>query len=131
MKYEIGMKGSFAKKVTDELVRAFAEISGDVNPIHLDDEKAKESVFKKRVAHGMIGASFISATLGNIMPGFGTIYLGQELRFVKPVFIDDVLTTEVEIKSISEKNIAKIDTVVLNQNDEIVICGEATVRLPK
>ena len=131
MKFEVGMKGTFSKQITDAMVREFAEISGDSNPIHLDNEVAKKSIFKTRVAHGLLGASLISAVLGTIMPGEGTIYLGQELKFVKPVLLDDVLTAQAEIKSISEKGISKISTQVFNQNDEILIEGEATVKLPQ
>ena len=121
---------SFAKSrlVTDELIRAFAELSGDFNPIHLDEDFAARTRFGKRIAHGMLSASLISAVLAKKLPGAGSIYLGQTLQFVAPVFPGDAITARVTVKEIRpDKPIMKLETVCINQRDEVVIRGEATV----
>ena len=100
---KVGDTYSFSKKVSNEDVFSFAEVSGDKNPLHLDDEYAKNTMFKGRIAHGMIGAGVISAAIGMGMPGLGTTYLSQDLKFKKPVRIDDTLTVELEVTEIKEK----------------------------
>ena len=128
MKLNIGDTASRSKTITDEDVRAFAAVSGDENPIHLDEEFAATTRFEKRIAHGMLSASLISAVLANDLPGQGSIYLGQTLRFVAPVFIGDEITARVTVTSVrDDKPIAKLETVCVNQRNEIVIKGEATV----
>jgi len=120
---------SFA--VTAELVERFAEVTGDHNPIHLDEEYAGKSIFKQRVAQGMLQAGLLSGILGCHFPGVGTIYLSQTLKFIKPVFINDQITlclTVLEI--ISEKNRVRLETLFTNQNGETVITGEALVKPP-
>ena len=94
---KVGDTYSFSKKVSNEDVFSFAEVSGDKNPLHLDDEYAKNTMFKGRIAHGMIGAGIISAAIGMGMPGVGTTYLSQDLKFKKAVRIDDTLTVELEV----------------------------------
>ncbi len=124
----IGESASTTMTVTSERIELFAEVSGDFNPIHLDDEAAKESIFGRRISHGMLIASMFSAILANQLPGNGCIYLGQELRFMKPVFIDDVITATVTVKElIVEKNRVILDTVAVNQNGDVVISGTATI----
>ena len=91
---EAGQVCTFQKKVSDEDVRKFAEVTGDKNPLHLDDEFARTTMFKERIAHGMIGAGIISGGLAMHMPGLGTTYLEQDLKFMRPVRIGDVLTVE-------------------------------------
>ena len=114
--------------ITDADVRTFADLTGDHNPIHMDDEFASQSLFGKRIAHGMLNASLISAVLANHLPGQGSIYLGQTLKFVAPVFIGDEITARVTVTSVrDDKTIAKLETVCINQRAEIVIKGEATV----
>lgn len=134
MKFEelqVGQTASASVKVTVDMIENFAQISGDVNPIHLDDKAAKESIFGKRIAHGMLIASFISAIIGNEMPGKGAIYLGQNLSFKLPVFIDDVIKTEVLItKMRADKNLIYLDTKCYNQDNKVVIVGDALVKLP-
>jgi 3-hydroxybutyryl-CoA dehydratase len=114
--------------VRDEIVRGFAELLGDRNPIHLDDDFAKHSRFGQRIAHGMIAASLISAVLGNDLPGPGTVYLSQSLQFVAPVFIGDTLEARVQVLNIKDrKPIATLETVCTNQRGEVVLKGEAIV----
>ena len=117
--------------ITAELIERFAEVTGDHNPIHLDEEYAGKSIFKQRVAQGMLQAGLLSGILGCHFPGVGTIYLSQTLKFVKPIFINDQITvclTVLEI--ISEKNRVRLETLFTNQNGETVITGEALVKPP-
>ena len=126
----IGQSASFTKRITENDINAFAEVSGDHNPIHVDEEAAKKSVFGRRIAHGMLSASFISAVLGMYLPGEGTIYLGQNLKFLKPVDIGDEITAKVTVAEVvnEDKGIYKLSTQCFNQKDEMVIDGEATVK---
>ncbi len=131
MKLEIGVTASRTKTITDADIRAFALASGDTNSVHLDEEAAARSRFGRRIAHGMLTASVISAVLGNDLPGPGTIYLGQELKFKAPVFLDDTITATVElIQYREEKRIATFRTTVTNQAGVLVIEGEAVVIAP-
>lgn len=134
MKFEeikIGAKASSVNLVTDEKIKIFAEISGDDNPIHLDDEFAKNSIFKKRIAHGLYVSSYISALIANKLPGRGTIYINQNLNFLAPVFIDDRITTELEVMRIKEeKRIVFLNTKCFNQDGKLVIDGTAIVKVP-
>ncbi|HEY0729392.1 MAG TPA: MaoC family dehydratase [Pyrinomonadaceae bacterium] len=128
MKLNIGDTATRTKTITDEDVRAFAAVSGDKNPIHLDESFAANTSFGKRIAHGMLSASLISAVLANDLPGQGSIYMGQTLKFVAPVFIGDEITARVTVTSVrDDKPIAKLETVCVNQRNEIVIKGEATI----
>ena len=128
MKLKVGDTAARSKTITDEDVRTFAAVSGDENPIHLDEKFAADTPFGKRIVHGMLSASLISAVLANDLPGHGSIYLGQTLKFVAPVFIGDEITARVTVTYVREgKPIAKLETVCTNQRDEIVIEGEATV----
>ena len=119
---------SISKQITDATVRAFAELSGDFNPIHLDDEFAKTTRFGRRIAHGMICGALISAVLGNEFRERKIIYLSQTIKFTAPVFIDDTVTATGTITHIREdKNIVTLETVCTNQTGEIVVKGEAVV----
>lgn len=129
---EVGDSDSFTKTVTESDVILYAGISGDQNPAHIDAESAKKSMFKDRIAHGMLSAGFISNVLGMKLPGPGTIYMGQDLKFVKPVYIGDTVTATVTVKEKDEaKNRLILDTTVTNQNGDEVILGTATVMPPK
>ena len=129
---KIGDSASFTKTVTDTDVYMFAGITGDFNPAHVNQVEAEKGMFGKRIAHGMLSAGFISAVLGTMLPGPGTIYMGQELRFTKPVAIGDTITATATVaEMIVEKNRVILDTVCTNQNGEIVIKGKATVMPPK
>ncbi len=128
----LGDSASFTKTVTEADVVQFAGISGDFNPAHIDAVSAEKSIFGQRIAHGMLSAGFISTVLGTALPGPGTIYMAQELRFTKPVYFGDTVTaTCTVVERIEEKNRIKLETVVTNQRGETVITGFATVMPPK
>jgi 3-hydroxybutyryl-CoA dehydratase len=117
--------------ITAELIERFAEVTGDHNPIHLNEEYAGKSIFKQRVAQGMLQAGLLSGILGCYFPGVGTIYLSQTLKFIKPVFIKDQITLRLEIlEIISDKNNVRLQTLFTNQKGEAVITGEALVKPP-
>lgn len=129
---KIGDSASVSKTISESDVYLFAGITGDFNSAHVNEEAAKEGVFRKRVAHGMLTASFFSTVLGTKLPGPGSIYLGQDVRFVKPVYLGDTITASVTVSEIShEKRIVKLDTICRNQDDALVIEGHAVVRPPK
>lgn len=129
---EIGQSASFTKTVTEADVYNYAGVSGDFNPAHINEEYAKETFFKTRIAHGMISAGFISAVLGTKLPGPGTIYLGQDLKFTKPVRFGDTITATCTVEGIiKEKNRLILTTVCTNQDGEVVIDGKALVLAPK
>ena len=124
----IGSEYQFYFKFDQNDVINFAKASGDDNPIHLDDEYAKNTIFKKRILHGFLGGSVFSKVFGTLYPGNGTIYLSQTTKFLKPVFIGDEITANVEVVSVREdKPIVKLRTWVVNQNNECVLDGEAVV----
>ena len=130
MDLNIGDTFSKSREVTDELIRQFAEVSGDYNPIHLDEEFAKTTRFGRRIAHGMLGGAFISAVLGYEFKVRKIIYLSQTLKFVAPVFIGDTVTAKATIKSIRpDKPIVTVETVCENQAGETLIKGEAVLML--
>lgn len=131
MPVQVGDTASRTKQITDADIRAFAQASGDTNSVHLDDEAAARTPFGRRIAHGMLTASLISAVLGNDLPGPGTIYLGQDLKFKAPVFLDDTITATVEcIRYREDKRIATFRTICTNQNGMLVVEGEAVVIAP-
>lgn len=127
-----GQSACFAKTISESDIQLFAGISGDINPVHINEVEAANSLFKRRVAHGILVSGLISATLGMKLPGQGTIYLGQELKFKAPVYIGDTINAHVEVIELNlEKNIVKLATVCTNQSNTIVIEGIATVMPPK
>lgn len=129
---KLGDSASFTKTVSEHDVYTYAGVSGDFNPAHVNEVEAQKGMFGKRIAHGMLSAGFISTVLGTQLPGPGTIYMGQDLRFTKPVFFGDTITATVTVAElIPEKNRAILDTVCTNQNGEVVIKGKATVMPPK
>ncbi len=126
--YKVGMKDSVSKTITEADVIMFAGITLDVNPVHLNEEVAKKSMFKKRIAHGMLSAGLVSAVLGTKLPGEGSIYLGQELKFTAPVYLGDTVTAEAEIiELIEEKNFIILKTTCKNQDGKTVLKGKATI----
>ena len=128
MKLKVGDTASLSKTITDEDVRAFAALTGDNNPVHLDEKFASGTRFGRRIAHGMFGASLISAVLGTELPGTGSIYLSQTLQFLAPVYLDDTLTARVTATKVREdKPIVTLETVCENQRGETLIRGEAVV----
>lgn len=123
-----GDTASRTTMISDEMIRAFADLTGDTNPVHLDDTYAAGTRFGRRIAHGMIAAGLISAVLANDLPGPGTVYLSQTLQFKAPVYPGDIITTTVEVKSIRpDKPIVTLATFCKNQNDKVVLEGEAVV----
>jgi 3-hydroxybutyryl-CoA dehydratase len=128
MEFSVGDSAEITKTIEQSDIDAFARVTGDHNPVHVDEEFAKTTRFGRRIAHGMLTASLISAVLANHLPGEGSVYLGQTLQFVAPVFPGDEITARVTVREIREdKPIVKLETVCVNQRDEIVIRGEATV----
>jgi 3-hydroxybutyryl-CoA dehydratase len=128
MKMEPGDSAEITKTIEQADVDAFADLTGDHNPVHVDEEFAKTTRFERRIVRGMLTASLISSVLANKLPGEGSVYLGQTLQFLKPVFPGDVITARVTVKEIREdKPIVKLETLCINQRGEIVIRGEATV----
>ena len=126
---EIGDTASISNVFEERDVFKFAEVSKDSNPIHLDPATAKQSIFGRRVVHGMLVASLFSGLLGVELPGEGTIYLGQSLSFKAPVFFGDQITATVEVMEIrEEKSIARLRTYAVNQSGATVIDGEAIVK---
>lgn len=125
---KVGDKASMSKTVTEFDVYSFAGVTGDFNPVHIDAEFAKTTMFKERIAHGMLSAGFISAVLGTALPGKNTIYMGQELQFKAPVKIGDTVTATVEVmEKIEGKNRLILRTTVTNQDGVLVTDGKATV----
>ena len=127
---EIGMTRSLQKEVTDLDIELFARVSTDHNPVHLDEAYAQDTIFGGRIAHGMLTAGLISAVIGEQLPGHGTVYLGQSLKFLAPVRPGDVVTAEVEVLSIDHaKRRVQLDTRCL-VDGKPVLKGEATVLAP-
>ena len=132
--FTVGQNYVFTKEITDEVVRKFAEATGDFNPLHLDDDFAKQSIFGGRIAHGMLGAGIISGGLGMHMPGMGTTYLNQTLNFKKPVRLGDTVEVTLTITEITPRrrfSVAKIATVLKNGAGQVAIDGSAEVILPQ
>jgi len=129
---KIGDSACFEKTISESDVYLFAGITGDLNPAHINAVEAEKGVFKKRVAHGVLTAGLISTVLGVHLPGPGTIYLGQELKFTAPVYFGDTIKATAEvIEIIPEKNRIKLKTVCTNQDGKEVIVGVATVMPPR
>lgn len=121
----------FTKTVTEGDVYLYAGVTGDLNPAHVNQVAAEASMFKGRIAHGMLTAGFISAVLGTQLPGPGTIYMGQELSFLKPVYFGDTITAKCEVSEIIKEKIVKLKTTATNQKGELVLDGVATVMPPR
>ena len=125
---KIGMKESISKTITETDIILYSGISLDCNPVHLNKEYAEASRFKKRIAHGMLTAGLISAVLGTKLPGEGTIYLEQNLKFKQPVYLGDTITATCElIDIIKEKRKVILSTICINQDEKIILTGEAKV----
>ncbi|SEK29366.1 3-hydroxybutyryl-CoA dehydratase [Roseivivax marinus] len=127
---EIGMSRSLRKEITDADIEMFAEVSTDRNPVHLDEDYARDTIFEGRIAHGMLTAGLVSAVIGEQLPGHGTVYMGQTLKFLGPVRPGDVVTAEVRVVDI---DVAK-RRVTLDCHCEVdgkkVLVGEAKVLAP-
>jgi 3-hydroxybutyryl-CoA dehydratase len=131
-KLNIGDTAEFAKTVSESDIYLYAGITGDFNPAHINEDYAKNTFFKTRIAHGMLSAGFISTVIGNELPGTGSIYVKQDLRFLAPVRIGDTITARVEVIEIMDgKNRVRLKTVCVNQEGTQVLDGEAIVSPPK
>ena len=129
---EVGQKSQFSKTVSESDIYLFAGISGDMNPAHLNEAYAAKTHFKTRIAHGMLAAGFISTILGCQLPGPGTIYLSQDLKFLAPVRMGDTITAQAEVTGIDHaKHQVTLSTICWNQDDKKVIKGTAVVSPPK
>lgn len=132
-KWKVNDSASISKTISESDVYLFAGLTGDFNSAHVNKEVAERSVFGERIAHGILVTGLISAVLGTKLPGEGTIYMEQNVKFLKPVKIGDTVTAKVEIIDIlnEKKGIVKLNTIVENQNKENVIEGYAVVKAPK
>jgi 3-hydroxybutyryl-CoA dehydratase len=129
---QVGEKASLTKTISEADIYMFAGITGDLNPLHVDEEYAKTTIFKGRVAHGILTAGLISAVLGTRLPGPGAVYLSQTLRFTAPVRIGDTITASAEvIEKIEEKSRIRLRTICTNQEGQVVVEGEATTMLKR
>ncbi len=129
---EIGQTASYSKTIEEQDIQMFAAVSGDVNPVHLDAEFAATTQFKQPIAHGMLTGAFVSAALAMELPGPGTIYLGQSLRFKLPVLIGDRITVELEVTEKREdRGFVTLDCKAINQDGKVVASGTAEVMAPK
>jgi 3-hydroxybutyryl-CoA dehydratase len=128
---KVGMSAMFGKTVTEADIMAFAGVSGDTNPIHLHDGFARTTRFEKRIAHGMLSASFISAVIGTKLPGPGSIYASQTLEFKAPVAIGDTVTAVVTIADINAERRRVTLRTQCFKGDEVVVEGEAIVSVPR
>lgn len=128
---KVGMQASYSHTIKESDVKSFAELSGDKNPVHTDEEYAKHSRFRRRIAHGLYSASFFSALFGTRLPGAGCVYVSQNLRFNLPVYIDDVVVAEVTVTSIDlEMRRVFFDTTCYVKK-RVVIQGDAEIYMPK
>jgi 3-hydroxybutyryl-CoA dehydratase len=126
----VGMIESYTQIICDKDINSFAEISGDRNPVHLDDEYAKNTIFKKRIAHGFMSASFFSALFGTRLPGEGCVYVSQQLFFKKPIYIGDQVTAYIELIDINVKKRRAFFDTYCKVNGRIVIDGKAEIYIP-
>jgi 3-hydroxybutyryl-CoA dehydratase len=127
----VGQVHETSVAITEEMIERFAQATGDHNPIHVDEDYAKGTIFKARVAHGMLQAGILSGVLGTRFPGVGTIYLSQTLKFLKPVFIGDHITFRLKVvELLKEKNRIRLETVCINQKGETTLTGDALVMPP-
>jgi len=128
----VGDSAQISKTITESDIELFARVTGDFNPVHLDQGYAEKTMFKGRIAHGLLSLGLLSSIPGNILPGYGTIYLSQEVKFLAPVRIGDTITARLEvIELIPEKNRAKFRTTCINQDGKEVVEGIAWGMPPK
>ena len=131
MTIAMGSSASVSKTIGESDLTLYAAVSLDTNPAHFDDDFAAQTPFGKRIAHGMLTSGLISACLGTRLPGPGTIYLSQNLKFRKPVFIGDRITATVKVVALEDKGRVRLSTVCTNQDGDVVVEGEAVVLAPQ
>lgn len=130
--YKIGQQASCSKTITETDFVLFAGLSGDFNPIHIDEEYAKKTRYKRRIAHGLLTSSLLSQLLGVHLPGKGSIYVEQSIRFKAPVFIGDTITAKATVQDIDQgKRILTLLTDCFNQDKTIVLTGTAKMMVPE
>jgi 3-hydroxybutyryl-CoA dehydratase len=130
--FRVGDEYKFERHISSDAVWRFAEVVGDLNPIHLDAEFAEKSFFKKRIVHGAFLVGLISKVLGMDFPGQGTVYISQDSVFKRPVYVDTTVSVEVKVTQVlTEKRRLVLNTNILNSDDEVCLAGSATVWLPK
>ncbi len=126
----IGQSAEVTHTMTEEDIKTFGDLSGDYNPLHFNEEWAKTTMFKGRIAHGILTAAFVSAAIGMKLPGSGTIYLKQSMKFLGPVRIGDTITARVEIIDLNdEKERITLKTMCTNQDGKLVLDGEAMIKV--
>jgi 3-hydroxybutyryl-CoA dehydratase len=131
-KLSVGDTAEFSKTVSESDIYLYAGVTGDFNPAHVNEDYAKKTFFKTRIAHGMLSAGFISTVIGTKLPGTGSIYIKQDLNFLAPVRIGDTITARVEVAEImTGKNRVRLKTVCVNQEGTLVLDGQAVVSPPK
>jgi len=128
--FQVGQTFRYQQVIDDQLVRAFADVTGDCNPIHLDETVANSSRFGQRIAHGGILFGMISKVLGMDLPGMGTVYLSQCCSFKQPVFLGDTVSLDITITELLPKSLARLSTVITKQTGDVVLDGTAEVKLP-
>lgn len=129
---QVGDTAKFSKTVSESDVYLFAGVTGDLNPAHVNEAYAKDTFFKTRIVHGMLSASFISTVIGTMLPGPGTVYMRQEVNFLAPVRFGDTVTAVVEVAEIlADKKKVRLKTYCINQENTIVVDGEALVSPPR
>jgi 3-hydroxybutyryl-CoA dehydratase len=129
--FQEGQQFKWERHISADDVRKFAEVVGDLNPIHLDEEFAEKSFFKKRIVHGAFLAGLISKVLGMDFPGQGTVYISQNSVFKRPVYVDTTVAVEVKVTQVlPEKRRLVLDTTILNAEGEVCLAGAATIWLP-
>lgn len=127
----IGQTATYSKLIAAQDVQIFAAASGDVNPVHLDPDYAATTQFKACIAHGMLSGAIVSAAIAMELPGPGTIYLSQTLRFRRPVFVDDTITVKLKVVDKKKRSVVSLDCKVFNQDEKLVVTGMAEVMAPK
>jgi 3-hydroxybutyryl-CoA dehydratase len=128
--FKIGMKETTSCIMSDTHIKTFANLSGDFNPIHISEEKASKSIWKRRVCHGLLSASLFSGLFGTRLPGPGSVYVSQNLKFLRPVYIDDEVNATIEVLRINEHKKRITFKTTCSVNNKIVISGKAEILLP-
>lgn len=126
----VGMTAVFTKTVTEEDIQLYADVSGDTNPVHMNEQYARQTVFKGRIAHGMLSAGFISTVFGTKLPGPGCIYISQNLRFKAPVRIGDTVVAKVEVTELIPERKRAVFRTTCTVGDTVVVDGDATIMVP-
>lgn len=128
MEIYIGQKAQASRQFSKEIVQAYANLTGDFNPVHFDENYAKNTIFKKPIVHGPLVLTLVTTLFANELPGSGSVYLSHDLKFLLPVYYDEIITAIVEVIDVNQHNHIVLKTVCLNQKDEVVISGIAKIK---